>query len=58
MRLRKAVCIAGLIGFSAAGLALADDVTFAASGTFIDGASLGGTLVIDSWKSISEALRA
>jgi hypothetical protein len=48
MRLGKAICIAGLIGFTVAGMALADDVTFAASGTFTDGASLGGTLVIDT----------
>jgi hypothetical protein len=55
MRLGKAICIAGLIGFSVAGMALADDVTFAASGTFDDGASLGGTLVINTGTGVVES---
>ena len=55
MRLGKAICIAGLIGFSAAGVVLADDVTFDASGTFDDGASLGGTLVINTSTGVVES---
>jgi hypothetical protein len=55
MRLGKAIYIAGLIGFSAAGMALADDVTFAASGTFNDGATLGGTLVINTGTGVVES---
>jgi hypothetical protein len=55
MRLGKAICIAGLIGFGALGSALADYVTFAASGTFDDGASLGGTLVIDTGTGVVES---
>lgn len=55
MRLRKAVCIAGLIGLGAAGMAFADDVTFSATGTFNDGASLGGTLVINTGTGIVES---
>jgi hypothetical protein len=49
------ICIAALIGFSAAGMALADDVTFTASGTFNDGASLGGTLVINTTTGVVES---
>jgi hypothetical protein len=55
MRLRKAICIVGLIGVSAAGMALADDVTFAANGTFNDGASLSGTLVINTATGVVES---
>ena len=55
MKLGKAICIAGLIGFGAAGMALADDVTFTASGTFDDGASLGGTLVINTGTGVVES---
>ncbi len=55
MRLGKAICIAGFIGFSVAGMALADDVTFSATGTFDDGASLSGTLVIDTGKGFVES---
>ena len=55
MRLGKAICIAGLIGLGAASMALADDVTFTASGSFNDGASLGGTLVIDTATGIVES---
>jgi hypothetical protein len=55
MRLGKAICIAGLIGFGVAGMALADDVTFSASGTFIDGASLGGTLLINTGTGVVES---
>ena len=55
MRLGKAICIAGLIGFSAAGVALADDVTFSANGTFNDGALLGGTLVINTGTGVVES---
>jgi hypothetical protein len=36
-------------------MALADDVTFAANGTFDDGASLGGTLVIDTGAGVVES---
>jgi hypothetical protein len=55
MRLGKAICIAGLIGFSAAGMALAEDATFAASGTFNDCASLGGTLLINTGTGVVES---
>jgi hypothetical protein len=55
MRLGKAVFVAGLIGFSVAGMALADDVTFTVTGGFNDGASLGGTLVIDTGKGFVES---
>jgi hypothetical protein len=55
MRLGKAICIAGLIGFSVAGMALADDVTFTATGSFDDGASLGGTLVINTTAGVVES---
>ena len=55
MRLGRAICIAGLIGFGAAGMALADDVTFTASGTFDDGASLNGTLVINTGTGVVES---
>ena len=55
MRLGKAIFIAGMIGFGVAGMAFADDVTFAASGTFDDGASLGGTLVIDTASGVVES---
>jgi hypothetical protein len=48
MGLGKIVCIAGLIGLGALGTALADSVTFDASGTFADGSVLGGTIVIDT----------
>jgi hypothetical protein len=62
MRLGKAICIAGLIGIGALGTALADDVTFNATGSFndmtydaLDNAVLGGSLVIDNVNGIVEA---
>jgi hypothetical protein len=55
MTLGRAIFAAGLIGLSAAGMALADDVTFTVNGSFNDGASLGGTLVIDTGKGFVES---
>jgi hypothetical protein len=48
MQLGRLIGIAGLIGFAAVSTALAADVTFDASGTFADGSTLGGTIVIDT----------
>ena len=62
MRFGKALCVAGLIGFGALGTALADNVTFNATGSFDDtnyqalsNAVLGGTLVIDTVAGVVEA---
>jgi hypothetical protein len=62
MRLGKAICIAGLIGFGAISSAFADQVTFNASGSFddtnydaLDNAVLGGTLAIDNVNGVVEA---
>jgi len=55
MKTGQVFFLAALIGFGAAGSALADDVTFDASGTFDDGSSLGGSLIIDTATGIVQA---
>jgi hypothetical protein len=48
METGRLIRLAALLGGIAAGSAFASDVTFTATGTFQDGSSLGGTLVIDT----------
>jgi hypothetical protein len=55
MRVTQILRLIGVIAFGLVGTAFADDVTFTASGTFADGASLGGTLIINTGTGVVES---